>query len=317
LDLKVGIVGTGFVAKLRAEALHTDPRSHISAIAGHTVEKTALFAQNYDARAFQHWQDLVREPDLDLVVVSTVNRDHAVIAQAGKHVVVEYPLALNVEDGEALIALAERQNKLLHVEHLELLGGVHQAFKQALPRIGQVFYARYATQTPQRSVNDRWTYQPALFGFPFVGALSRLHRLVDGFGAVKTVQGQAQFWPTEMPTYRSCVCSAQLEFANGVFAEVTYAKGEYVWSAERSLVVQGAEGALVFEGDQGKLVQGDHARELEVGVRRGLFAQDTRMVLDHLFDARPLYVTPQESLYSLQIAEAIQHSVKTRQAIDV
>ncbi|MFM6005605.1 MAG: Gfo/Idh/MocA family oxidoreductase, partial [Sphaerospermopsis kisseleviana] len=45
--MRVGLVGTGYAAKLRAEALKQDPRTQLVAIAGHTLEKTAALAQEF------------------------------------------------------------------------------------------------------------------------------------------------------------------------------------------------------------------------------------------------------------------------------
>jgi biliverdin reductase len=189
VPLQVGLVGTGYAAKLRAETLQSEARSHLVAVAGHAPEKTQEFAQNYQALALDSWQELVERPDMDLVVICTINRDHGAIAraalEAGKHVVVEYPLALEPTAAEALIALAQKRDKLLHVEHIELLGGVHQALRQSLPQIGTACYARYSTLNPQHPAPRKWTYNQALFGFPFSAALSRLHRLTDLFGTVE------------------------------------------------------------------------------------------------------------------------------------
>lgn len=58
-------------------------------------------------------------------------------------------LSLDPDDAESLITLAQEKNKLLHVEHIELLGGLHNAIKASLAAIGQVFYVRYVTINPQ------------------------------------------------------------------------------------------------------------------------------------------------------------------------
>ena len=65
--------------------------------------------------------------------------------EADKHVVVEYPLSLDLAQAEALIALADERQRLLHVEHIELLGGLHYATKEHLPRIGTPLYANNRT----------------------------------------------------------------------------------------------------------------------------------------------------------------------------
>lgn len=319
MPLKVGLVGTGYAAKLRAQTFQSDPRSDLVAIAGHTPEKTQEFAQTYQALALDSWQELVERPDLNLVVICTINRDHAAIAgaalTAGKHVVVEYPLALEPKEAEEAIALAQAQGKLLHVEHIELLGGVHQALRQSIREIGTPFYARYITINPQHPAPRKWTYNPVLFGFPLSAALSRLHRLVDLFGEVVSVSTQARFWQDDPEFYSACLCTTRLRFSSGLIGEVTYGKGKTFFQAERKFEVQGEEGLLTFDGDEGKLVQGETTTPIEVGSRRGLFAKDTKMVLDHLLEGTPLYVTPAESLYTLKVADAARESAETGQTV--
>jgi biliverdin reductase len=327
MPVRVGLVGTGYAAKLRAETFTADDRSQLVAVSGHTIDATTSFARNYDAQAYPSWTELI-EADVDLVVIATVNRDHEAIARAalteGKHVVVEYPLALDVAAAAELISLAQAQQKLLHVEHIELLSGIHQALVRELPQIGTPFYARYASINPQRPAPDKWTYQPALFGFPFVGALSRIHRLTHVFGTVATVACQARF-SDDLPAtsglqstrYTSCLCTALLHFTSGLVAEVVYGKGEALWQAERTLTIQGDRGALVLDSDHGVLIQADTTRAIEMGSRRGLFAKDTAMVLDHLTTGAPLYVSPTSSLYALRVAEAAKRSAETGQTIDL
>lgn len=319
----VGLIGTGYAAKMRAETLKTDARSHLIAVSGHSPETTATFSQTHGAEPISSWADLVNRSDVDLVIISTVNRDHGPMVraalQAGKHVVVEYPLSLNLAEAEELVAIAKATHKLLHVEHIELLSGIHGAIADALPKIGTPFYVRSSNLNPQHPAPTKWTYQPELFGFPFIGAVSRIHRLTNLFGTVNTVSCQARFWdnPNAFGFYSACLCSAQLRFANGLIAELNYGKGDAIWQAERNLVVHGADGALVFEGEEGSLIQGSDRYPLQVGSRRGLFAKDTTMVLDHLEQGTPLYVTPQESLYALRVADAALRSSETNQTIVV
>ena len=55
----------------------------------------------------------------------------------------------------------------------------------------------------------------------------------------------------------------------------------------------------------------------EIGSRRGLFAKDTAMVLDHLTIGTSLYVTSEASLYSLKVADAAQQSAASASAIEI
>ncbi len=323
LPLRFGLVGTGYAAKLRAEALTADDRAHLVAVAGHDLCRTQVFSQAYGAKVHHSWRSLVQDPCIDVVVIATINREHGAIAQAalsaGKHVVVEYPLALDVVAAAQLVELAKVTQRLLHVEHIELLGGLHQILKANLEAIGQPFYACYITATPQHPAPQKWTYDTATFGFPLIGALSRLHRLIDLFGRVERVACEARFWPQgDRPgAYTACVCTAHLRFKQGVVADVTYAKGETIWQANRSMEVHGSQGALVFQGDRGCLITALEQQELTVPTRQGLFVKDTALVLDHLTQGHPLYVQPTESLYTLQVAAAAQQAAETGRVITI
>jgi biliverdin reductase len=327
-SLNVGLVGTGYAARLRAETFYADPRSCLVVVAGHDLDRTTEFSQPFEAESLTDWNMLVQREDIDLVVIATINRDHGAIAhaaiRAGKHVVVEYPLSIHLSEAQEIIALTGSQNTLLHVEHIELLSGIHSAIVSALPEIGTPFYARYASINPQQPAPQKWTYSTELFGFPTVGALSRVNRLLHLFGPVSTVSSQSRFWdatkemqPDAPGLYTTCMCSAQLRFVNGVMADLVYGKGEALWAAERKLEIHGDRGLITIEGDQGLLVQPDATRPLDMGSRRGLFAKDTQMVLDYLTKGTPLYTTTADSLYALTIAEAMRHSAKTGQTIHI
>jgi biliverdin reductase len=317
--IRVGLVGTGYAAKLRAEAVNQDDRAKLVGVAGHRADKTTEFSHTHQTQAFNAWQELIDQ--VDLVIICGVNSEHSSIAQtaleSGKHVVVEYPLAIDLESATKAVKTARDRNLLLHVEHIELLGGVHQAFLKALSQVGTPFYARYGTATPQNPAPAKWTFNPQLFGFPLVGALSRPHRLIHVFGAVDSVSCQNRYWNVERDRFSGCLCKAQLNFKNGVIADVVYSKGETAWTPERKLEIQGDRGALIFNGDEGMLVNSQGATAIEIGARRGLFAKDTSAVLDYLLEGKPLYVQAEESLYTLKVAIAAQRSAAQGQTIRI
>ena len=321
-SLKVGIVGTGYAAKKRAEAILADKRAELVYVTGNSPEKIQDFSQTYSVIGIDSWQQLVNREELDLIFVCTINRDHGAIARAAlessKHVVVEYPLALDFTEAATIISLAESKHKLLHVEHIELIGGLHQAMKQHLSAIGNVFYARYITIAPQREVDPSWKYHRAMFGFPLAAALSRIHRLTDLFGEVATVTCRDRYWDVPNTDYfKSCLCHAQLNFCQGVIADITYGKGNVFWHGQRIFEIHGDQGTLLFEGQKGKLIRDKEIIEIPVVSRRGLFTKDTTMVLDYLTNNKPLYVKPQASLYALKVAEKARQAGSTGRVIKV
>lgn len=317
--VQIGIVGTGYAANRRVEAIQGDDRARVVAVAGHRPQKTAQFCQTHAVSSVENWQQLVGQPNVDVVVVATINRDRGAIVraalEANKHVVVEYPLSLNFAEAQNLVKLAQERDRLLHVEHIEILGGLHQTMRQGLQDIGTVSYARYATFAPQRSRRRSWKYHRKMFGFPLSAALSRIHRFTDLFGVVESVACQTRFWDEEDGYFSACLCVAQLRFASGLVAEIAYGKGDRFWRAERTFELQGEKGMLAFAGQEGKLVRGEEIVPLAVASRRGLFAKDTACVLDALLEGKSLYVSLAASCYALQVADAAQRSAATGEMI--
>jgi biliverdin reductase len=328
--INVGLVGTGYAAQKRAEAFANDERSHLTGICGTMPERARHLADYYGVPPFDDYHALVNDAATDLIVIATMNHLHGAIAraalEAGKHVVVEYPLSLDLGEATHLIEIAKQKKRLLHVEHIELLSGIHHVIVDALPMIGRPFYAQFTSLRAASSVPDKWSYHPVKVGFPLVGALSRIQRLVTVFGPVDTVFCQSRFWrvdgemdeqPTgEMP-YRSCICSAQLRFQDGMIADLIYGKGTEIWTTERSLSIQGEMGMIQVTGSDGKLVRADSTEALTIGSRRGLFAKDSHMVLNHIADGTPMYVTPEQSVYALQVADAARRSALTQTVVQL
>ena len=314
MTIRVGLVGTGYAAGARAKALRSDPRSQLLSVAGHRVESAAIFAKSHELQVIERWQQLVADDNLDLVVVATVSSLHGEVVEAalsaGKHVVVEYPLSLDLAQAERLVELAAQQNLLLHIEHIELLGGLHKAMQSHLPKVGMPSYVSYRTLNPQHPAPMKWTYRFDLFGFPFCGALSRVHRLTNLFGRVEAVTCYTQTTDNQAdPTYfESILSSARLQFQSGVVAELTYGKGENLWAYRREIEVQGRSGALVFNRDEGRLTTAEGTASIAVTPRRGLFVKDTEGVLDCLTEGEPLYVSAAESVYALSVADALRRA---------
>ena len=334
--MRVAIIGTGFAARLRAEALQQDNRCQLVAVVGRNQERTQTFANRFGAKALYGVDDLLSEASIDLVFVSTVNCLHADIArqvlQAGKHTVVEYPLAFDLSQAQSLISLAEHQQLLLHVEHVELLSGIHLALQAQIPSLGDIFYIQYTTIAAAQPAPRRWSYNSAEFGFPLVGAISRVHRLMNLFGPVERVSCQLRYqFPelqsplspnsTNSPTwpefFSSCLCSAQLSFQSGAIADLLYAKGERLWRSRKTIEVHGSQGSIQLGGEQNAVIRADGTYPIEMGSRRGLFYKDTRAVIQNLLEGIPLYTSTASSIKALEIALAAQKAAATNQTVSV
>lgn len=115
--LRWGILGPGWIAAHFAKALHEHGRQKLAAVAGRNAEKTRAFADKWAIpQAFTSLDELLAVRELDAIYIATPHNHHfpdgLKALRAGKHVLIEKPLALNADEGAQLKAEAQRQNVL-------------------------------------------------------------------------------------------------------------------------------------------------------------------------------------------------------------
>jgi predicted dehydrogenase len=121
--LRWGLVGTGDIARRRvAAALRDAPGGELHAVASGRPERARSFAAEHAIpRVFDDWRDLVCDPEVDAVYVATPVRWHAepaiAAAAAGKHVLCEKPMAMDVAEAEAMVDAARRHGVRLGVAY--------------------------------------------------------------------------------------------------------------------------------------------------------------------------------------------------------
>jgi len=119
--MRVALFGCGWIQEFHARAVlsHGD---ELVAIANHREESAKAFAETYDIpRVTTDWESLAVDPGIDAAIIATPNYLHApqaiALLEAGKHVMVEKPMAVSVAECDAMIAAAERGGAQLMVAH--------------------------------------------------------------------------------------------------------------------------------------------------------------------------------------------------------
>ena len=117
--LRTGVIGCGAGA-FHAEAYASEPRANLVALAGLDTGRCTELADKYGiGRTYRDYQELLADPDVDAVSLALPNNLHMPVAiaalEAGKHVLVEKPLALNAEEGQRMVDAAERADKVLAI----------------------------------------------------------------------------------------------------------------------------------------------------------------------------------------------------------
>jgi myo-inositol 2-dehydrogenase / D-chiro-inositol 1-dehydrogenase len=122
--IQVGLIGSQFISTIHAEALQQCPHCRIAAVASPTPKHVTAFAKKFGIpRAFTDYREMLALPELDMIVVGAPNHVHCQIAveaaAAGKHVVMEKPLCLNLAEADRMIAACKQAKvKLMYAEEL-------------------------------------------------------------------------------------------------------------------------------------------------------------------------------------------------------
>lgn len=146
--LRVGVIGAG-VGELHLAGYSKLPRVDIAALAGLDDDRVRRVAAQYSVpQTFREYADLLAAPDIDAVSVCLPNALHLPVTvaalEAGKHVLVEKPLARTADEGRAMIEAARAHERILMIAFNHRYRSDVQWIKQYIESgaIGRVYYAK-------------------------------------------------------------------------------------------------------------------------------------------------------------------------------
>ena len=138
------IVGTGMIADVHAEAIKHSPLAELKAVYSRGAQKCREFAEREGCRAAASIEELVADPEIQAVCVTTPSGAHAEAAipllEAGKAVLCEKPLEVSLSAVDSILAAAERGGGLLAGVFQRRLGRGARLLKEAIDsgRFGQL-----------------------------------------------------------------------------------------------------------------------------------------------------------------------------------
>lgn len=148
-DIGIGIIGCGSMGREHARNIRSVPGARLVAISDPSEEaRRCLLAEGDVPHAFAGYQDLLERPGVDAVIITVPNALHRVVAldaiAAGKHVLLEKPLAHTYEDGAAIVHGAERSDRVVMLGFNNRFNPASQALRRAIDagRLGTLYYAR-------------------------------------------------------------------------------------------------------------------------------------------------------------------------------
>jgi predicted dehydrogenase len=225
--LRWGLIGCGDISQKRvAPALRDSPLCELIAINRARAELSEVFAKQFGARRwYSEWQQLLSDNEIDAVYVATPVHFHAeqtiAAAEAGKHVLCEKPMALDVADCDRMIAACKSNKVKLGVAYYRHFYPVVRRVKELVdsgelgaPIIVQV--NAFEWFDPKPSDARSWLIRKDLSGggpmFDF--GCHRIEVLLDLFGPVSDVKATMAntFFDREVED----VATALFQFQRGI-----------------------------------------------------------------------------------------------------
>ena len=152
--MKVGVVGAGFIGAIHLSAYANMPEVEVVGVADGLPEIAARGAAVVGARAYSSYEDLVSAEEVEIVDVclpTTYHRELALkAARDGKHVILEKPIARNLEDAGAILEAFDGNSKRLFVGHVLRFFPECMKIKQMIDagELGTVGVARTSRRSP-------------------------------------------------------------------------------------------------------------------------------------------------------------------------
>jgi len=237
--LKMGMIGIGVGGTEMLPAM--EAMEELDLVAGADPNPTTLerFKARYGARTYTSAEALCQDPDVEAVWVSSPNRFHAahaiLAANNGKHVVVEKPMAVSLQEAEQMIEAADRNGVKLLAGHTRSFTMPVRAMRKIIQsgKLGRVraihLFAYTDWMLRPRSADELDINQGG--GLPYRQAPHQLDtvRLLGG-GQLRTLRGTTGQWMPErsIPGYYS----AHMEFEDGTPASVMHDGYGYFIGAE-------------------------------------------------------------------------------------
>lgn len=340
-DIGIALVGSGFMAETYAETLARYTR-HARLVAVAVGRRAEGLAGRYGIAFEPTLASLVARRDVDGIIVTTPEMVHLeqtrVIAAAGKHLLVEKPMAVTVAECDGMMAACRAAGVKLMMVQSQRFRGVNRRAKQLIDegRIGTVQQLRLtAMQAVEWSVpvvRDRpWYVAPAGGGL-FMGHGTHDFDMVRWLAGSEAKRVFAFVTSFGSHGIADLTTMAQVEFHNGVIAQLWVCMetpGTRLPRSQFHIQVIGDHGMLDFDGYESLLLaSGGQWQEVwrqppfdplnvHDPVRLESFTAQTQAFIDSILNDSEPPVTGRDGRASVELCQAARQSARTRQPVDL
>lgn len=164
--IRVGVIGYGYWGPNLVRNFFEAPEAQVASVSDLREDRLALVASRYPTvKTTRDFRELIEDPSIDAVAIATPVSTHYDLAlralQAGKHVLVEKPLASDTDQVRHLMDIAQKRTRVLMVDHTFVYTGAVRKIRELVESggLGEIYYydsVRVNLGLFQHDVNVLW-----------------------------------------------------------------------------------------------------------------------------------------------------------------
>lgn len=255
--IRFGIIGCGMIAGWHANAIKALEGAELVGVTDTYPEGARSFAQKYEAGVFDTPELLLACKEIDIVCICTPSGLHApqaiMAANAGKHIIVEKPMALNLAEVDQVIKAVEKNNvKMSIISQLRFTPAVKK-LKEAVDSgllgrvvMGDIFMKFYRSQEYYDKGGWRGTWAMDGGGALMNQGIHGIDLLRYVMGPVKTVYANTRTLARKIEVEDTA--AAVVEFESGALGVIQGTTSIYP-GYPRRMEICGDRGSIVLEED--------------------------------------------------------------------
>ncbi|MDN4072002.1 Gfo/Idh/MocA family protein [Fictibacillus terranigra] len=334
--LNFAIVGCGHIAKKHAEAIDRAEGAVLAAVCDMIPENMDFYKETYNAKTYTDYAELLADKDIDVINICTPSGFHATLAvqgaEAKKHIVVEKPIALLMDDTNAIIDACERNDVKLAVVH-------PNRFRPAMKKLKEVVESGKLGKISHINATVRWNRNQAYYDqAPWRGtkgldggvlmnqAIHNLDLMLWMMGDVNEVFSMSATRIRDIEA--EDVCTGLVKFTSGALGVVETATTIYPKNFEESLSIFGEKGTIKVGGPTAVNVEHwnvEGTSEEETAELKKLIKEDPfgkpghQCIIEDMVEAikedRGPIVTGEDGKKALELVLAMYESAETNQPV--
>lgn len=319
-QLKVGIIGAGYIGGVHASVLARDERVRIAAVHDVDAGRAGQLARACGAAVHESAERLIES--VDAVYITTPNTKHTelVIAasSSGKHVFCEKPMATRLEAAREVLHAAEGSRGVFQVGHNRRFAPVYVLLKRLLDA-GSAPHSAHAKMNRGELINPPWVGDASLTGgFLYETTIHMFDMLRFLFGEV----AQLAAYGSSHEYAETDDFSVLLKFESGMHATLcSSADASWLFPFERvevfchhaTITTREMESLSQSEGLDGKL--STHSMHQLSKEEKWGYAQEDRAFVDSIIDGTPAVVSAFDGYKSVELVDACYRAVETGEPV--